>query len=314
MAEAAAQLKAGGLVVFPTETVYGLGADALNAAAATRIFSAKGRPANSPLIVHVSSLDQAKGFARKFSDIAERLARRFWPGPLSLIVERACSVPDVVTAGTDTVAIRCPAHPVALALIEAFRSGIAAPSANRSSCLPPVRACHARKGLDGRVEMILDAGPCPGGLESTVIDVRTDTIKVLRRGAISIDVLATEASIVDLSQSNARQPRDESQGVRWLHLVAPEHIGKRLRGRPQAARIGLVLRVAHLDLPADIPILSRRLPSSPTQYASQLYDALHELEDEGCGVVIVEALPAEAEWAALSDRLARLSSESIRRA
>ncbi|HQP37728.1 MAG TPA: L-threonylcarbamoyladenylate synthase, partial [Polyangiaceae bacterium] len=192
---AAGILARGGLVAFPTETVYGLGARAGDGEAARRIFEAKERPATSALIVHVSGIEQARRYAQEWGEAAERLARAFWPGPLSLVMARSSAVPDVVAAGGRTVAMRAPAHPVALALIEALGEGIAAPSANRSSRLPPVRASHVLKGLDGRIEAVVDAGMCPGGLESTVLLLEGGRGRVLRRGAIAVEVLREHVEV-----------------------------------------------------------------------------------------------------------------------
>ncbi len=173
IARAAAVLRGGGLVAFPTETVYGLGALALDAAAVGRIFAAKGRPANNPVIVHIADLKQIEQVAAEWPDAAERLARRFWPGPLTLVVPRNADVPDATTAGGPTVAVRVPAHPVALALLRAVGAPVAAPSANRSAELSPTLAEHVLRGLDGRIDLVLDGGPTAGGIESTVLDMTT---------------------------------------------------------------------------------------------------------------------------------------------
>src|SRR5437660_12869477 len=174
IAEAAAVLRRGGLVAFPTETVYGLGGNALDPAAVARIFAAKGRPATNPVIVHVADAAGVPLVAAAWPDPAARLAARFWPGPLTLVLPRRPEVPDVVTAAGPTVAVRVPAHPVARALLRAAGVPVAAPSANRSSELSPTTAEHVLRGLGGRIDLILDAGPCPGGIESTVLDLTSD--------------------------------------------------------------------------------------------------------------------------------------------
>ena len=184
IARAAAVLRCGGLVAFPTETVYGLGALALDAGAVGRIFAAKGRPTNNPVIVHVADIAAAVEIAAAWPDAAELLARRFWPGPLTLVVPRGDAVPDIATAGGSTVAIRVPVHPVALALLRAVAAPVAAPSANRSSELSPTRAGHVLRGLDGRIDMVLDGGPTTGGIESTVLNVTTSPPRLLRPGLI----------------------------------------------------------------------------------------------------------------------------------
>src|SRR5262245_52423466 len=174
IARAAVVLRAGGLVAFPTETVYGLGANALDATAVRRIFTAKGRPANNPLIVHVAGAAHVGRVAAAWPALAARLAERFWPGPLTLILPRSAAVPDEVTAGGPTVAVRVPAHPVARALLEAAGVPVAAPSANRSTQLSPTTAAHVLRGLNGRIDLLLDGGPTAGGLESTVLDLTTE--------------------------------------------------------------------------------------------------------------------------------------------
>ncbi len=182
IARAAEVLRRGGLVAFPTETVYGLGANALDPNAVAGIFHAKGRPANNPVIVHVAEARDVLRVVADWPEIAERLAQRFWPGPLTLVLPKRAGVPDVVTAGGPTVAVRVPAHPVALALLRAVGVPIAAPSANRSTQLSPTRAEHVQRGLDGLIDLILDGGPTTGGLESTVLDVTTTPPRLLRPG------------------------------------------------------------------------------------------------------------------------------------
>lgn len=189
IAAAAARLRAGGLVAFPTETVYGLGAHALDRSAVRRVFEAKGRPSSDPLIVHVASLAQVRHLTADLPDTARILAARFWPGPLTLVLKRSSAVPDEVTAGLDTVAVRVPAHPVARALIEAAGVPIAAPSANLFSRPSPTRAAHVLHDLDGRIDAVLDAGATQVGVESTVVDLAHGAPTILRPGAITIEML-----------------------------------------------------------------------------------------------------------------------------
>ncbi len=203
IARAAAVLRSGGLVAFPTETVYGLGALALDAAAVRRIFAAKGRPANNPLIVHIADPKDASQVAAEWPDAAERLARRFWPGPLTLVVPRTAGVPDATTAGGPTVAVRVPAHPVALALLRAVGAPVAAPSANRSAELSPTLAEHVLRGLTGRIDLVLDGGPTAGGIESTVLDMTTAPPRLLRPGLIGPAEL--EAVIGPVGRTGATQ-------------------------------------------------------------------------------------------------------------
>src|SRR5262249_19767115 len=183
---AAELLRRGEVVAFPTETVYGLGANALDEAAVRRVFEAKGRPANNPLIVHVTHAEQAVGLTGDWPEAAAKLAARFWPGPLTLVLPRSPRVPDVVTAGGPTVAVRMPAHPVAFGLIRAAGVPLAAPSANRSGELSPTRAEHVLVSLGGRIPLILDGGPTTGGIESTVVDVTGTPVRLLRPGLVSV--------------------------------------------------------------------------------------------------------------------------------
>ena len=294
--EAAELLARGRLVAFPTETVYGLGARASDAAAARSIFEAKERPATSALIVHVSGIEQAKRYTNAWGAAAERLARAFWPGPLSLVLPRSLLVPDVVAAGGRTVAMRAPAHPVALALIEALGEGIAAPSANRSSRVPPVRASHVLKGLDGRIDAVLDAGACPGGLESTVLLIEGERGRVLRRGAVGLDALRGHLEVQDANIAPAAPSREG-----WVRIVERE----RLIASDDDTMGLLLMRDA-----AGARGRKRVLGEGAEEYASAMYDALHELEQEGCAVILAERLPDEPQWAAIRDRLMRLGAGS----
>lgn len=201
IAEAAAVIRGGGTVVFPTETVYGLGANGLDPAAVERIFIAKGRPRRNPLILHVASLEQARRLVTAWPHEAERLAARFWPGPLTLILPRAAVVPDIVTAGLPSVALRFPVHPVALALIERSGLPIAAPSANTSGCPSPTLAEHVRADLDGRVDLVLDAGATAVGVESTILDLSGDLPLLLRPGGVAREELERVLGAVRLHES-----------------------------------------------------------------------------------------------------------------
>jgi L-threonylcarbamoyladenylate synthase len=286
---AAAVLRGGGLVAFPTETVYGLGARAGDGTACARIFEAKGRPATSALIVHVDSAAQARGYAAEWPEAAERLAAAFWPGPLSIVLPRSARVPDVVSAGGLTVAMRAPANAVALALIAAAGEGLAAPSANRSSRLPPVRAAHVLKGLDGRIDLVLDAGPCEGGLESTVVDLCSGRARVLRRGAVTVERLAQVVDVQDAGRAVLPEGK-------WLRVASAQELE-----RGAGEHDGVLLREARAGAG-----VRRVLGSDPAAFAASMYDALHELEDAGCELVWVEQLPGEPAWDAIRDRLARL--------
>ncbi len=335
LARAAAVLARGGLVAFPTETVYGLGALALDAGAVARIFAAKGRPASNPLIVHVPNRALARALAAPFPALAEALADAFWPGPLTLVVPRASHVPDVVSAGGPTVALRAPAHPVALGLLEALGAPVAAPSANPSGAVSPTSAEHVLAGLDGRIDLVLDAGPCALGIESTVVDATGDAPLVLRPGSIGRDALAAAAVArpAPTSPASLAAPRSSSPpslpppGADPAAGRAPARSPGQLE-RHYAPRTPLTLMTrreleAALRAPfvAGAPALvwcgrapplppgaalSVELPDDPAGYAAALYATLHEL-DGRAGALWVERPPAGPAWEALHDRLGRAS-------
>lgn len=311
IAHAADVLRAGGLVAFPTETVYGLGAHALDADAVQRIFIAKGRPSNNPLIVHVADVAEARLVTGEWPDTAERLTERFWPGPLTLVLPRRVNVPDAVTGGGSTVAVRVPVHPVARALLQAAQMPIAAPSANRSTHLSPTRAEHVLAGLRGRIELILEGGPCPGGLESTVVDLTTSPPRLLRPG------LVTPAQIEEVVGPllRSRPVTDEtaplpSPGMTARHYapravlecVADDGSDRVAELRRQGVRVGwLALSSAAGQ---DVVVM----PRTPTDYAARLYAALHELDAAGVERIVAALPPDDEEWLAVRDRLRRAST------
>jgi L-threonylcarbamoyladenylate synthase len=316
---AAEVLRGGGLVAFPTETVYGLGADARNAAAADRIFTAKGRPARNPLIVHVATAEAARELAAYWPEAAQLLAERFWPGPLTLVVPRGRTIPDVVTAGGPTVALRAPAHPVARALLEEADFPVAAPSANPSAGLSPTRAEHVLRGLGGRIELILDAGPTPGGLESTVLDLTAVPPRLLRPGLVSPAEL--EAVLGPLGEA-AGPPADldttplPSPGRMRRHYAprtplecTPDNDWARVEELVrQGLRVGWVTFPEHAGQ-AGPQVVVVTLPRDPAAYAARLYAALHDLDDAGVNRIVVTLPPATEEWLAIRDRLERAATE-----
>lgn len=319
LARAAAVLRRGGLVAFPTETVYGLGADARAAPAVARIFAAKGRPATNPVIVHTADAEAARALAAAWPAVAEALARRFWPGPLTLVLPRAANVPDVVTAGGPTVALRVPAHPVAQALLRAADLPIAAPSANRSTELSPTRAEHVVRSLGNRIDMVLDAGPASGGLESTVLDVTTTPPRLLRPGLVTPAELEAivgrvlRGDVPVLAEAPARSP-----GQLERHY-AP-HTPLELVAAPGAERVTQLtlrgLRVGWLALaPAGIMaasdgVTTRALPAEPKEYAARLYETLHRLDEAGLDRIVVDLPPSTESWLAIHDRLRRAATSS----
>jgi L-threonylcarbamoyladenylate synthase len=303
VAEAAERLRAGRLVAFPTETVYGLGARALDPAAVERVFETKGRPKGHPLIVHVRSEDEARTLASEWSARASRLARAFWPGPLTLVVPRAAHVPDVVTGGLATVAVRAPAHPVALALLEALGEPVVAPSANRFQSLSPTQAEHVARSLEGADVLVLDGGPCARGLESTVVDVTGARARVLRPGPIAPSALeAVLGEPVEVASSSV--PTDAprpSPGMDARHY-APRARLLLADGDAQAERMLAAW-------PGPGRAMRLRLSDDPSRAARDLYAELHALDDAGAGAIVV-VLPPEGEaWGALRDRLLRAAAD-----
>jgi L-threonylcarbamoyladenylate synthase len=310
-------LREGKLVAFPTETVYGLGARALDAAAVARVFEAKGRPPSHPLIAHVSGEAAARELAREWSERASRLAKTFWPGPLTLVVPRASHVPAVVAGGGDSIAVRAPAHPVARALIEALGEPIAAPSANRYQTLSPTRAEHVVKSLGDRVDLVLDGGACESGIESTVVDVRGPRARVLRPGALSMAALRAIEPDIEVAEGVVAEDQDRASPG-----MDPRHYAPRARvvlvesrqaavaeavARAGGGLVGLVVRGAvHAELRAAIDV--RMLPDSPEGYGAVMFATLHALDDAGVTAIVVEAVPDGEAWWAVADRLKRAAS------
>jgi L-threonylcarbamoyladenylate synthase len=307
---AARALRGGGLVAFPTETVYGLGAHALDPAAVARIFEAKGRPAYNPLIVHVADVEAARALAATWPEAAERLAERFWPGPLTLVVPRGARVPDAVSAGLPSVGLRIPAHPVAHALLSLAAVPVAAPSANRSGRVSPTTAEHVARGLGERVTVLVDGGACPVGIESTVIDLSGPHPALLRPGSVSLGELRKvipELGAPDAAAEGAAPRRSPGMLERHyaprarLRVMDPGERERLLSAAGEGAVGALLLHPA----PAGGPRVAVRMPGDPRGYASRLYAALHAVDDAGCEVVLVDAVPAGPEWAAVRDRLRR---------
>ena len=315
---AASVLRGGGLIAFPTETVYGLGANALDADAVARIFLAKGRPATNPVIVHIADQDSLLNVTAAWPETAILLAARFWPGPLTIVVPKSPAIPNIVTAGGPTVAIRWPAHPVAQALIREAGVPIAAPSANRSTALSPTRAEHVLNGLDGRIDMILDGGPCSGGLESTVVDATGPTVRLLRHGLVAVSLLEDVVGHVEVAiaagESAARSPGQMAKHYSprtELRLVEREALMDELMEAARSGRkVGSVMfhGMAFAPLTASPTYISR--PAEPDRAASRLYDTLFRLDQAGLDLIFVEQPPNEPAWAAIRDRLTRASARS----
>ncbi len=314
--EAARVLRAGGLVAFPTETVYGLGANALDVAAVRRVFSAKGRPAFNPLIVHAPDRNAAAALAAEWTQTAERLAQVFWPGPLTLVVRKVETIPDEVTAGLPTVGLRVPRHPVAQALLRSAGFPIAAPSANPFTGVSPTTGEHVERGLGGRVDLVLDAGPSPVGIESAVLDVSGEVPVLLRHGTIPNEELSAVAGDLAVFEGGIEGVPARSPGMLHRHyapsarvrLFSPEQSQEVRRAATQArergARIGALL-MRDLGVPVDVPIA---MPHDASAYAQRLYAALHELDRAGCDLILIEQVPDAPGWRAVRDRLQRASA------
>ena len=302
---AAAVIRAGGLVAFPTETVYGLGANGLDAAAVARIFEAKGRPATNPVILHVSDASEVLNVAANWPETAARLAAAFWPGPLTLVVPKADRVPAIVTAGGPTVAVRCPNHPVALALIREAGVPIAAPSANRSTELSPTRAEHVLKSLHGLIDLLLDGGPCRGGIESTVVDATGEYPRVLRPGLISVPMLESVCGRVEVGATDEGVSRSPGQMAKHYSPRTPVVLAE----NPDAEHRRLMeagFRVISVGF--DLIFAYEFISDDPAEYAADLYAILHKLDDGRYDRIVVEMPPDTPEWAAVRDRLTRAAA------
>lgn len=322
---AAALLRRGKLVAFPTETVYGLGANALDPDAVVAVYTAKGRPAWNPVIAHVPDVAAARALTRHWPPAADRLAAAFWPGPLTLVLPKAAHVPDVATAGLDAVAVRIPAHPVALALLRAAGVPIAAPSANRFTQVSPTNAQHVQASLGDRVELILDGGPSSVGIESTVVDLTGRDAVILRPGMITAADLeralggsgvavrtATAAVSHDAPAATATAQRSPGMADRhyapradvWLFDPAqqPEIAAALAQRGDGAGTVTALLRTTTLALPDRTQV---RMPDDPAAYARALYAALHTADAAGASLIVIERPPADDRWAGLRDRLTR---------
>lgn len=316
VARAARVIREGGLVGVPTETVYGLAANALDPRAVGRIFVSKGRPAFNPIIVHIAEAGDLESVARDVPPVARDLARRFWPGPLTLVLHRQPVIPDVVTAGRDTVGVRVSAHPVMRELIRAAGVPIAAPSANLFTRVSPTTAAHVAGQLGARLDLILDAGPAAVGIESTVVDLTTSPPRLLRPGGVPRAAL--EAVLGALGDAPVPAPAESraSPGMvarhyaprttlrLFRHADRERVFAAATRESGPEARVALVL-VGDGD-PA--PAFARRMPGDPEGYGRALFAMLHALEDTGCEVAWVEEPPDEPAWDAIRDRLVRAAT------
>ena len=294
-------LRAGGLVAFPTETVYGLGADASNREAMARLYAAKGRPADHPVIVHFADAESAFAWAREVPDAARALAAKYWPGPLTMVLKRSPKAMDFVTGGQDSVGLRVPSHPVAQALLRAFGGGIAAPSANLFGNVSATTAQHVREELGDQVDLVLEGGPSEVGIESTIVDLSGGRVALLRPGRIS----ARDLAAFDVQGASAASPRhsgglDRHYAPRTPAVLVPPHALD-----AEIAKRGATVAVLAFSRPDERVDYWIRLPREPEAYARGLYAALRELDGAGCETILVEAPPETDEWTAVRDRLRR---------
>jgi L-threonylcarbamoyladenylate synthase len=307
--EAVEALRAGGLVVFPTETVYGLGANAADAAAVRKIFEVKGRPADHPVIVH---LDNPRYLHRWVSDmppVAEKLAAKFWPGPLTLILPKASNVNDIVTGGQDSIGIRVPSHPIAQQLLTAFGGGIAAPSANRFGRLSPTKPEHVRDELGSAVSVVLDGGESPIGLESTIVSCLDNVARLLRPGFITRSQLEQVVGTLAIGGAVPRSPGD-----RRLHyapstplaIVSSDDLEK-YAGEFVAREEKVAVLAMRPPLQTQRFMTWINAGKKPDAYAHNLYNHLRTLDSTGCARILVQQLPDDERWAAILDRLQRAS-------
>ena len=310
-------LRAGELVALPTETVYGLAANALNAGAVGRVFEVKGRPPENPVIVHVANTEMAQRCASHWPDLADKLARAFWPGPLTIVLPRSREIPDVVTAKGATVGLRWPSHPFMQAVIRACGFPLAAPSANPSGLVSPTNAEHVRKTLGDKIPLIVDGGQAQVGIESTVIDLSVEPPQLLRPGMIHAE------SLMAVAGQSIHNPKGASEMLKSPGLL-PRHYApkakvlirswqdetelKRLHAERGMRREQTHI-IAHTRIPSDATYgRVSVIPHDPEAFARALYAELHRCDEEGAEWIVIEALPATPEWQAIADRLQRAAS------
>ena len=305
-------LRGGEVVAFPTETVYGLGADAQHPAAVQKVFALKGRPAAHPLIVHLDSARFLHRWAREVPAAAARLAERFWPGPLTLVLPRAANVPDAVTGGQDSVALRVPAHPMAQQLLTAFGGGIAAPSANRFGHVSPTRVEHVREEFGTEVRVVLDGGECQVGLESTIVACLDGELRLLRPGQITLAQLRREVGDVAVGPDSASPRVPGSAAAHYaphtpLRLVPDGQI-ERLAAElsRDGTRVGVLAQRSPLGSFRHVTWVNAGV--RPEGYAHDLYANLRILDKAGAACLLVQEVPADARWDAVRDRLGRAAA------
>ena len=308
--QAAEVLRAGGLVALPTETVYGLGADAENPAAVARVYQAKGRPPTHPLIVHLAGADRLDSWADGVPEAARLLAGRFWPGPLTLVLRRGSRVPLEATGGLETVALRVPNHPVALELLKTFGGGIAAPSANRFGSVSPTTAAHVRAELGDAVDFVLDGGPCQVGVESTIVDATGDTLSILRPGGVTREslqeALGSALAVPEASPVRVpgQHPSHYAPRARVVLVEPDEVVAEAERAQDQGRQVGVFLPPALAGTPVKAHAVVQ-VPDSAATYAHRLYGYLREFDERGCDLIIASLPTPEGLGLAIANRLRR---------
>ncbi|HPU00429.1 MAG: threonylcarbamoyl-AMP synthase [Firmicutes bacterium] len=310
---AARLIRRGGLVAFPTETVYGLGAAATDRSAVKKIFKAKGRPADNPLIVHVAGLDQVKESAASLPPGALHLMKRFWPGPLSLVLPRSDKIPPEVSAGLPTVAVRMPAHPVALSLIRAAGVPIAAPSANRSGRPSPTSLRHVLEDLAGKIDAVIDGGPCQVGLESTVLDLSGSHPLILRPGAITREQLEAVLGVPVAVAQGCKDGTPPSPGMKYRHYAPRAPLLLVAGARPR--RRALLAALARHYRKKGLKVGLLRAPTEPEglrRAAKRLYQVLRGFDAQGVDLILAEGVSARGLGAALMNRLRRAAARTIK--
>ena len=316
---AAGLLRAGQVVALPTETVYGLAANALNADAIAKIYEIKGRPAHNPIIIHVADMEMAQRCVAHWPAAAAQLARSFWPGPLTMVLPRAKNIPDIVTAGGETVGVRWPSHPFIQAVIRECGFPLAAPSANPSNEISPTNASHVARKLTGKIPLVVDGGQSQVGIESTVVDLTENPPRVLRPGMIN-----EESLLAVLGNLKSQTPDLKSAALRSPGLLAKHYSPKAkllildwkddadLRSQicnPQSAIRNCHI-IAHTRIPSNVGFASLSvIPHDAEAFARALYSELHRCDDAGAELIIVEALPDAPEWRAIADRLLRAAAD-----
>ncbi|HUQ26211.1 MAG TPA: L-threonylcarbamoyladenylate synthase, partial [Burkholderiales bacterium] len=301
---AAEILRAGGLVAFPTETVYGLGADASSEKAVARLYAVKGRPAAHPVIVHFSSAEKAFEWGKEIPESARKLGQEFWPGPLTLILTRSAMAKDFVTGGQPSVGVRVPSHPVARELLKEFGKPIAAPSANRFGRVSPTTVAHVHEDLGGDVDLVLEGGASEVGIESTIVDLSSGTAMVLRPGKISAAELG---KVVSLGRGRAAPRHSGGMEKHYApknpaRLVATHDLDREISELKARAA---VLAFSRPDERVDFWL---RMPRDPALYAQKLYASLRELDGTNCDAILIEAPPAGPGWEAVLDRLKKATA------